>query len=84
MSQRTGFYPLERFTYDAEHDRYICPQGHELPLFSRRQSEQVFVYRADKKVCNACPVKAECNNSRSGRHIFRSCFQTYLDRAATY
>ena len=58
LSQRTGFYPAERFTYDPEQDHYICPQGHELTLFSRRRSEQAFVYRANKEICNACPVKA--------------------------
>jgi transposase len=84
FSQRTGFYSLEHFVYEAEHDRYICPEGHELPLRSRRTSEQVLVYRADKKVCNACPLKSKCTRSRSGRHIFRSFFHVYLDRAEAY
>jgi hypothetical protein len=35
-------------------------------------------------VCNACPANAQCTGSKSGRHIFRSFFQEYLDRAQTY
>ncbi len=35
-------------------------------------------------MCNACPVKAECTDSKSGRHIFRSFFQDYLDRVEAY
>jgi hypothetical protein len=35
-------------------------------------------------VCNACPVKNKCTGSKSGRHIFRSFFQEYLDKAETY
>jgi hypothetical protein len=29
-------------------------------------------------------VKGECTGSKCGRHIFRSFFQEYLDKAATY
>ena len=84
LSQRTKFYPAERFCYDAEHDHYVCPQGQPLRLYSRRQSEQVCVYTAEASVCDACPVKAECTDSKSGRHIFRSFFQDYLDRVKVY
>jgi len=84
FSERTGFYPAERFQYDAKRDLYTCPQGKELPLHSRRKSEQQLIYRAVATVCNACPVKAECTDSQSGRHIFRSFFQSYLDRAKAY
>ncbi len=81
---RSPFYPPERFEYDTEHDRFICPQGQALPLFKRSYSENEFVYRADARICNACPVKAECTDSKSGRHLRRSFFQEYLDRAVGY
>lgn len=84
LSQRTKFYPAERFHYEAEHDHYLCPQGQTLRLAIRRQSEQVFIYAGAAAVCNACPVKAECTESQSGRHIFRSFFQDYLDRVEAY
>jgi len=84
LSQRTKFYSAERFHYEAEHDHYLCPQGQPLHLYSRRKSEQVCVYTAEASVCNACPVKAECTESQSGRHIFRSFFQDYLDRVEAY
>jgi hypothetical protein len=83
-SRRTKFYPAERFYYDADQDRYICPQGHYLPLKARRKSEQVSIYIAPAATCNACPVKLECTDSKSGRYIFRSFFQEYLDRAKHY
>ena len=84
LSNRTRFYPAARFAYDSDRDLYVCPQGHELPLYSKRKSEQVVVYRADKTTCDVCPVKSECTDSRSGRHIFRSFFQEYLDRAQAH
>ena len=36
------------------------------------------------EVCNTCPEKGECTGSKSGRHIFRSFFQDYLDKAKAY
>jgi hypothetical protein len=84
LSQRTKFFPAERFAYDAEQNHYLCPQGQVLPLYSCRRTEQVFVYAAEASVCNACPLKAECTDSKSGRHIFRSFFQDYLDLVRSY
>ncbi len=48
---------MEVFQYDAEEDQYICPQGYILPLWSRRKSEEMYVYPADAKLSNAFPVK---------------------------
>jgi transposase len=84
LSKRSGFFPPQLFQYDSEKDRYICPEGQFLPLFSRRKTEQVRVYRAKAEICNACPVKAKCTDSKSGRYIFRSFFQEELDRAEEY
>ncbi len=72
------------FRYDAERDLFICPQDHEIPLYKRSKSEHTFVYRANAKTCDACPVKAKCTDSKSGRHLRRSFFQEYLDRAEGY
>jgi transposase len=84
FSQRTKYYPSKLFQYDAEKDRCICPQRQILPLVSRRTSEQVLIYKPKAEICNACPVKSKCTGSKSGRHIFRSFFQAYLDKAETY
>jgi transposase len=83
FSHRTKFYPAELFEYDAKHDVRL-PQGQMLRLSSRRKSEQVYVYAADAAVCDTCPVKKECTDSKSGRHIFRSFFQEDLDRVKKY
>src|SRR5581483_1934977 len=58
----------------------MCPQGQELKRYSRRKREEASVYRAQPKICNRCPVKAQCTNSQRGRHIFRSFFQEEIDR----
>ena len=80
----TKHYTMDDFYYNEEHNHYICPEGHVLPLWSCRKSEDVFVYRADAAICNRCAVKTECTNSKSGRHIFRPFAQGYLDRVKGY
>ncbi|HSF79752.1 MAG TPA: IS1182 family transposase [Anaerolineales bacterium] len=84
LRNRTGFYPPNLFRYDKENDQYICPEKQLLPLFSKRKTEQNRIYRAKANICNACPVKAKCTDSKSGRYIFRSFFQEELDRAEAY
>ena len=41
-------------------------------------------YRADAAICNACPVKEACTESKRGRHVHRSFFADYLDRVKAY
>lgn len=84
VSKRTEFYSYDRFDYDGERDLFTCPEGHEIPLWTRRASEEVFVYRADAATCDACPLKSECTDSKTGRHLRRSFFQEYLDRNIGY
>ncbi len=84
FSQKNDFYPAHHFQYDTERDLFICPQGHFMPLYKRSYSEQRFLYRADKKFCNTCPMKPKCTKSKSGRYIAQSFFQGILDRASAY
>jgi len=80
----TKLYSQQRFRYDAQNDGYVCPQEHFLPLSSFDQRSQSYMYRTSPKICNACPVKAECTTSRYGRVVRRSVFQDYLDRVHGY
>lgn len=84
LSKRNKFYGREQFQYDAERNLFLCPQGEKLPLHKRSNTEFEYVYRADRHICDVCPVKAKCTNSKSGRHLRRSFFQDSLDRAQSY
>ena len=42
------------------------------------------LYRADAATCNACPLKAQCTDSTSGKALRRSWFQEELDRVKGY
>jgi hypothetical protein len=80
----TPFYPPEQFRYDAEHDVYICPQDQQLTRWTNKTEAQAVLYRAQAEVCNACPVKAQCTDSTSGKALRRSWFQEELDRVKGY
>jgi hypothetical protein len=81
--QRPYFGPAQ-FTYDAEHDRYICPNGQLLHLSRMEYTGQKAEYRADATTCNGCPLKAQCTPSDQGRPVHRSFHASYLERVKAY
>ncbi len=81
---KTAYYGPGQFTYDAERDVYLCPQGESLRRFRRSFREERAQYRAAAAVCNACPLKAACTPSDAGRVVHRSFHADYLDRVRGY
>ena len=81
--QRPYFGPAQ-FSYDAEHDRYICPNGQPLHLSRMEYTGQKAEYRAEAATCNACPLKAQCTPSDQGRQVHRSFHASYLERVRDY
>jgi transposase len=81
---RTPFYGPSQFTYDRERDEYQCPEGHPLPRWTAKYTEELMVYRADAGTCNTCPVKAACTTSKRGRTLHRSFHAEYLERVQAY
>jgi len=82
-----NFAPLygpSQFSYDAAHDRYLCPQGQPLlPFRTEYQAEKV-EYRADAAAFNACPLKVQGTSSDNGRQVHRSFHASYLERVREY
>jgi len=71
MHQRTRGLSTVGFTYHPERDVWSCPRDqHLFPVFSDRQRGKV-VYRAAASACNACPSKAACTDSNTGRVVER-------------
>lgn len=83
-SRRPGLYGPQQFTYLPERDVYLCPQGQELSKAVTSYSGHAYLYRADTRVCNACPVKSACTNSANGRTIRRPFDQAYIERVQRY
>lgn len=64
-AQTAGKLTRDAFAYDAEHDVYICPQGHELPLRRVTAETRVKRYKAKASQCRDCPLRAHCTDAPS-------------------
>lgn len=82
--QRTAYFPKSKFFYDPESDVYICPQGEHLRRYSYSRTDRQIKYRADKKVCNRCPLKECCTTGKAGRKVERSFDEEYVERVRSY
>lgn len=60
------------FTYDPAADAYTCPGGATLRFDRLNKTQRLVVYCADPATCKACPLKAQCAESRRGRTVGRS------------
>jgi hypothetical protein len=59
------------FTYDGDHDHWVCPEGEQLWPHEFDRERRLVRYRARAHVCNACSVKHHCTDSDRGREIVR-------------
>jgi transposase len=77
------------FAFDAERDRYICPQGKQLVQFHRTYAtprtgitqEGTRLYRASKRDCDACALKPRCCPNTPARKIPRDLDEDARDVA---
>jgi len=57
------FFGPVRFTYEAEHNRYICPAGQPLNYGGRVHRNRAFNYIGTRKRCGACALRAQCTSA---------------------
>ena len=59
------------FTYHADRDHWLCPEGEHLWRHEVDHERRVVRYRARAHVCNACVSKHRCTDSDRGREVVR-------------
>src|SRR4051794_7674944 len=69
---RAQRYAHDGFAFDAELDRYECPQGELLTLHTFDDRNKLATYKAPAASCNACPLKLFCTPHDEGRRVYRS------------
>ena len=77
-------YHKDHFTYDAEKDQFICPEGnplyqkYEYPKYDENNEliKNIRVYRAEK--CPQCPHQSECTPSTNKRTISENATEYQL------
>src|SRR5450432_1939510 len=62
--KNSPFFGPERFTYQPEHNRYICPAGQPLNDGGRVHRNRAYNYIGSAKRCGSCPQKAECTSGQ--------------------
>jgi transposase len=62
--KRSPFYGPERFTYEADKDRYICPAGQPLNYVGLNVRNRAHAYIGSGKRCGACALKSHCTSGR--------------------
>ena len=70
----TAEYENEAFTYDEQHDLYLCPNNQMLVRTTHRpvidkNGRSTHRYQAKAESCLSCPSKGLCTNSEKGRML---------------
>jgi transposase len=84
--RKNDLYGIEKFTYDAEANRYLCPAGKTLTYVGVNALNRTHVYASTRKRCRDCPQKAQCTNGRCrivGVHIHEAARQRAQELAKT-
>ena len=61
--KNSPFYGPERFTYQPESDRYICPAGEPLNYGGRSHRNRSYTYIGTRKRCGACSQRPHCTSA---------------------
>jgi transposase len=61
--KNSPFYGPERFTYEPESNRYICPAGQPLNYGGRSHRNRACTYIGTRKRCGACPQRPQCTSA---------------------
>src|SRR6516164_8554434 len=77
-----GTFSREDFTFDKERNVYICPAGKVLTTTGKVATDgETLYYRAKRRDCRSCPLKAQCCPKARLRRIPRSIYEEARDVA---
>lgn len=62
--QSGGLLTREAFTFDADNNQFICPQGKILKHRTAVEKTRIHTYRATESDCKACPVRNTCTKGK--------------------
>ena len=79
--RQDGTLSRSEFSFDAERDRYTCPNGKHLHTTGCATLEGTVLYRSKNLECASCPLKSQCCPNTPNRKIARSVHETSRDVA---
>ena len=79
-NRKLGLYGKEKFAYDPEKDRYLCPGGQALMYrFETTELGRRIRYYTTT-ACRNCKIKEQCTRNKAGRRITRWVHEHILER----
>ena len=61
--KNSPFYGPERFTYEPERNRYICPAGQPLNYGGRSHRNHAWTYIGTRTRCGTCALRPQCTSA---------------------
>lgn len=76
-----GSFSRADFTFDKEHNIYVCPAGKTLTTTGNVGADHTLRYFALKRDCAACALKAKCCPKTPSRKVTRDVNEDARDQA---
>src|SRR5467141_5448680 len=79
--RQDGIFSRSDFRWDKKRGVYICPSGKLLRTSGTVHDGRTLLYRASKRDCDACPIRAKCCTTAEARKIPRDLHEDARDVA---
>jgi transposase len=79
--RQDGIFSRADFRWDKKREIYICPNGKLLRTSGTVHDGRTLLYRASKRDCDACPIRAKCCTTADARKIPRDVHEDARDIA---
>jgi hypothetical protein len=79
--RQDGIFSRSDFRWDRKRGVYICPNGKLLQTSGTVHDGRTLLYRASKRDCDVCPIRAKCCTNADARKIPRDLHEDARDVA---
>ena len=74
--RRDGIFSRSDFRWDSKRGVYVCPNGKLLRTSGTVHDGRTLLYRASKRDCHVCPIRAKCCTSLDARKTHATSTRT--------
>ncbi len=79
--RQDGIFSRSDFHWDRKRRAYVCPNGKLLQTSGTVHDGHTLLYRASKRDCDVCPIRAKCCTTADARKIPRDLHEDARDIA---
>lgn len=79
--RQDGIFSRSDFRWDRKRGVYVCPNGKLLQTSGTVHDGRTLLYRASKRDCDVCPIRAKCCTNADARKIPRDLHEDARDVA---